>query len=99
MKSTLKRESKELEVVEREAIVTSDGSCVFGTGANSFTSRLQCSVQPRAAARGEEGALLPLSQITLPAGISYPGMILSWADEWYPHPWKHGRGTPLSPLD
>jgi len=28
MKSTLKRESKELEVVEREAIVTSDGSRV-----------------------------------------------------------------------
>jgi len=34
MKSTLKRESKELEVVEREAIVTSDGSRVIGAGGN-----------------------------------------------------------------
>jgi len=32
MKSTLKREPKELEVVEMEAIVTSDGSRVIGAG-------------------------------------------------------------------
>ena len=38
MKSTLKREPKELEVVEMEAIVTSDGSrVIMGPGGNLLT--------------------------------------------------------------
>jgi len=73
MKSTLKRESKELEVVEREAIVTSDGSCVFGTGANSFTSRLRRAAQPRIYPRRRQRAVTPV-----------PDHVTSWHQlSWY----------------
>jgi len=86
MKRTLKRESKELEVVESEAIVTSSGRGAQIAGAEATSAPKRAKVARGACAergRGDSRLLtaravpvphLGANNFTLPAGISYPSV-------------------------